>query len=656
MGPLFDAVSSLAAESSKSSCSTAATKSGVPIAGLLVLELCAGTAGFTAALRNVGFDAVGIDHARCRHRPKAPIVRIDLTSTDGQNLLWRILEQGRVFYVHCAPPCGTASRARDKAIPAELRAKGAPSPKPLRSDLFPQGLPTLTGVDLEKVLQANLIYEFIAAFCSKCMDLGIFFSIENPKRSYMWLMPCFLMLAAKGAFFVNYQACRHGSDRDKWSSWLTNCPNLLKIAGPCPGGHTHKPWGVRRESGSKGSWTFATSEEAACPPELCKSAADCIVEAAVDKGHTVKETFFNEGLESDRWKLQAGVQRQPRGRKVAQLLPEFHRFVTVKILLSTSPGSESRAFSDIPVNSNSKLSADWRLVPKGSKLLRRSSNKGIAGTQQNFDDFQGPAMLSIELTDSSGETGRRTEVKREDNTTLETVWGVYATPEEFVAKARMVQHPASSFEAVEDCLLKEIFELLTKGPEAIARRRAVASALWSKRVQELSADEASLHEQLPQHLQVILKGKNLLVFQEMLCSVGYEDVHLVSDICAGFKMTGMAKDSMIFPHKLRAPSISEAELMRSAKWTRHALKVTSSGNSALDLQLFEQALKEVEDGWLQGPFSEEELSEKLGPLWVLSRRFGLLQDGGAKLRSIDDLSESFVNSAGKVQRSNSSEM
>lgn len=52
---------------------------------------------------------------------------------------WDLIREGRVKYVHFAPPCGTASRAR------EIRRKGC-DPKPLRSDEEPDGLPHLTGM------------------------------------------------------------------------------------------------------------------------------------------------------------------------------------------------------------------------------------------------------------------------------------------------------------------------------------------------------------------------------------------------------------------------------------------------------------------------------------------------------------------------------
>ena len=47
--------------------------------------------------------------------------------------------------------------------------------------------------------------------------------------------------------------------------------------------------------------------------------------------------------------------------------------------------------------------------------------------------------------------------------------------------------------------------------------------------------------------------------------------------------------------------------------------------------------------WLQGPLSEAEVANRLGPLFVASPRFGLVQSD--KTRPIDDMSVSLTNSA-----------
>ena len=57
---------------------------------------------------------------------------------------------------------------------------------------------------------------------------------------------------------------------------------------------------------------------------------------------------------------------------------------------------------------------------------------------------------------------------------------------------------------------------------------------------------------------------------------------------------------------------------------------------------------EVDRGWAEGPYSEQEISDILGDdLWVAARRFGIHQKD--KFRQIDDFSEYFVNACTTVE-------
>ena len=185
-------------------------KDAPSLAGYTV-ELCAGSAGLSARLWKEGFATLAVDDARNRHRQKAPCVCLDLSIDSGWQVLYRLVEQGKVFYVHGAPPCGTASKAREKPSPAHLKRKGVYEPQPLRSASSPEGLPGLGAEDQERVNKANDIYSRTAAFFTACHTKGIYWSGENPSSSYLWATKWFTaLLQLSGVKFVVFDQCCHG--------------------------------------------------------------------------------------------------------------------------------------------------------------------------------------------------------------------------------------------------------------------------------------------------------------------------------------------------------------------------------------------------------------------------------------------------------------
>ena len=100
---------------------------GAPAATMYTAELCAGSAGLSMQLARVGLATVAVDHKFNKHAPKVPCVRLDLSKESGWTILWKLLEQGRLLYCHGAPPCGTASRAREKKVPFSCEKEVHPS-------------------------------------------------------------------------------------------------------------------------------------------------------------------------------------------------------------------------------------------------------------------------------------------------------------------------------------------------------------------------------------------------------------------------------------------------------------------------------------------------------------------------------------------------
>lgn len=84
------------------------------------------------------------------------------------------------------------------------------------------------------------------------------------------------------------------------------------------------------------------------------------------------------------------------------------------------------------------------------------------------------------------------------------------------------------------------------------------------------------------------------------------------------------------------------QLMKSSTWTRRSALGKTSGDASDKVltTIWEGPCEEADKGWLSGPYKESELVELLGPMFVVSRRFGLEQTD--KTRAIDDMSDSLV--------------
>ena len=82
----------------------------------VVLELCAGSAKLSSAFSLEGLVAIAIDYGGNRHETRHHVVHIDLRLEDSWCLFEDLLSMHTVVFCHMAPPCGTASRAREQRL------------------------------------------------------------------------------------------------------------------------------------------------------------------------------------------------------------------------------------------------------------------------------------------------------------------------------------------------------------------------------------------------------------------------------------------------------------------------------------------------------------------------------------------------------------
>lgn len=95
-------------------------------------------------------------------------------------------ECGEADFAWFATCCKSQSRARERPIPGHPKAPG-----PLRSDEYVRGLPHLSGDDLRKVTEGNLMADITWECVHKILDAndaGQFKAagVENPRNSYLW--------------------------------------------------------------------------------------------------------------------------------------------------------------------------------------------------------------------------------------------------------------------------------------------------------------------------------------------------------------------------------------------------------------------------------------------------------------------------------------
>ena len=281
------------------------------------MELCAGGAQLSASLKVLGFQSLAYDHSKNRHHKHHAVLNLDLSKGSSWPILEDLIRHHSVCYVHLAPPCGTASRARDRPLSHKLKAAGVPEPKPLRSEAHPEGLPHLEGVDLERVRSANSIYVLAVKVANLCSDMNVLCSIENPATSYFWLFPGMNDLLSRGYSDVEFDGCMHGGSRDRLCKWrvLGHAFDPLKLK--CDSTHEHKPWSMSKVDGK---WVFPTAEEASYPKVLTDRVALLVLKALdLPLPFNLQMNFEADTVQAQA--AQAG--KQPRGNKLPPLVSEF---------------------------------------------------------------------------------------------------------------------------------------------------------------------------------------------------------------------------------------------------------------------------------------------------------------------------------------------
>ena len=571
--------------------------SGKPLHQLMFVEVFAGTAGFCAAVRRQGLHrSVGVDHQAPRN-VQAPLVVLDLTNTGQRTLLLQMLQNPDVVACHLAPPCGTSSLARN--IPNG-------GPPPLRSPQHPDGLPGISGVQRTRVLQANKLYALTCEVALLCMSLGILCCIENPARSLFWLCTSMAARMRLPMLSTSLHHCMVGSQRRKATRLLHSIPQMQALQLTCDNKHTHEPWGKM----SDGSW--ATKAECAYPRPMCNLMATAVVEQLLILGASPCAQALSDASVSLHRESQVATSKQPRGKRLPPLVPEYRLCVSLTGPLSDTPVlSNRRTTADFHVPRNVHCAPHVACVPSQSKCVRVSSKAGNSPEHS--------AHVS------------------------EMVLGIPWCPADFVKRACGVSHPRSVFSGVPQALRECIEHCTSNDPVSVGRDRTAMLRKWVLRAKELK-DEW----QMPDHCRKILAGKSMPLFEEMLAESGYQDKGLPGDIAKGFDLLGAIPSSGVLPKKSTFATLSTTDVRSVAAANQKAAldAVSYQSDPTVAEEGYKLTLEEVERGWMRGPLPTSVLPEGS----ILTKRFGVVQscaDANAgsikKVRPIDDFTASLAN-------------
>ena len=557
----------------------------------LFIEACCGSALLSSCVSKAGFDVLAIDFHGNKHRPFVHVVELDLRKQSTWSFLEHLARSRRPFHFHAAPPCGTASRARDVALTEDQHG-----PPPLRSEEYPMGFPWLTGFWKDKVDSANSIYIHLVAFCFWLNLLHIGWSIENPGRSYLWNIEDYKILMS-AAIFILFHSCIHGSDRKKLTALLTNRAQFQVLAGYCQGDHEHLPWRHKNENGRV---IFDTSKEAAYPKLFCERFANVLADmAGIADSQTTGGLYDKTALMDAR----VATHKQPRGRKIAALVPEYAQVQTVR-----TPVHDEPLLSDKRI-----LLEAFAGVPAGSKLLRfAKAKRGNAGDDTQF---------------------------------VIRVFGIYRTMQDFFQLSTNVLHPFDSFRAVPDQLLKVVCRILGRSPLETMKVRLETIKKWRSLADSLAEENNQIFSNMDAGCSLVLKGKHLALLEKLATDYDWPDKNIHQEIRKGFKLIGLQEPSGVFSADIKPRSLTEEELVKQLKFLKPALwgKVQASPKMDYEEDRWEATMQEMkEKHWLEGPYSKCELDVLFDDDWLPVRRFAVWQR--SKWRAIDDFSECGVNS------------
>ena len=132
-------------------------------------------------------------------------------------------------------------------MPVFVDSAGAlTDPHLLRTDRWPDGIPTLSGVNLRRVRLANSLYAFMARLIPKLSTHNIVWTVENPWTSLLWKTSYWKIVERFKPWYCELHNCMFGGARLKRTGIASNTSAVMSLAIHCDGQHSHAPWSVQQ--------------------------------------------------------------------------------------------------------------------------------------------------------------------------------------------------------------------------------------------------------------------------------------------------------------------------------------------------------------------------------------------------------------------------
>ena len=527
------------------------------------IELCCGSANFSFHMKFYDCIVLPVDWTRNKHKTKLPYVRIDLADEAQIKVLDDLIASGNVKSILAAVPCGTASRAREIPLP-----DGRPGPRPLRSSEYPLGLPDLEKDEQARVDKANSIYSNVLKLILHAHSCGVICIIENPRGSYLWDIEGYSQLLQMGFVDVDFQHCKFSPEcpemRPKWTRLRTNCKALLKLSGQCTLTHKHLSWGVLP------SGQFATEGEAEYNDGMCKAVTE-VLASELELNEVPLDPDISNATPHKR--RRAAIGKQPRGKQLPNLLPEYLEVKKMSLLQG---------------------SAD------GHKIIR---------------------VLNPDLTADSG-------------VEPQVIAGKFRDPKQYMEMAlEKAKHPVDIQGSIPDELVNLVFNTLSNSRIDASRKQIDAVKMLTKLAKDHEKLDAEVICGMNERHRHVMRNKKLATLRALAIMSNYHDVAILDEIAEGIKLTGMKPYTGAFDQQLLLPETVPEVLRTTSSVNNEAMmaRCRSSGDKQTDRTLWEQALDEAKPDkkWLSGPFYDlQQLRDDIGSEPHLSRRFPLKQKQG----------------------------